>query len=264
MTICIAAICDKGKSIVLAADRCRWLSTAAIEAEVDEAKYHLLSDQLALMGAGTLQNVKEVMRLVNKMPSPDDTSIAESSDRFLRACHQARAKQIESLYLARHLGMSYDEFRAALTSPSPGSLVVEMYNKTLNYSYDMSLIVAGIDTDGAHLRLIDETSNTSATESSYIAIGSGGTLASISLAKRRQHSSAKLSETIYNVYEAKRNAEFARGVATTTDLSVIRKGRRAITLDNDAIAALAEIHVRLQPKPMSRQDKEAIAKAIKE
>ncbi len=88
MTVCIAAICENGKSIVMAADRFRWHPTANIEAEVDESKYRFLSDQMALMGSGNSHSVEAVLRRARTAVA--GLSAVDAAARILDACQAVR------------------------------------------------------------------------------------------------------------------------------------------------------------------------------
>jgi len=262
MTICIAAICENGKSIVLAADRIRWTPTASIEVELDEPKFRFLSKQLALMGSGASQSVEDVERRVRAMPVDIGKSIIETSAYFLNACHALRAHEIESRYSKRILGITHEEFRDAVKSSSPGSIIWDVYTKSLNFNLELCLILAGIDQEGAHLRTVDDSSDVSQSELGYASIGSGSVLADASLSRRGYRKSFALSEGLYCVYEAKKAAEMARGVGPTTDISAIRKGRRPLKLSPRVLESLASVYGRLKPKAMSKQDKSVITSAL--
>jgi 20S proteasome alpha/beta subunit len=258
MTVCIAAICEGGDAIVLASDRFRWHPTAAIEAELDDPKFYFLSDSLALMGSGSSSTIEDVLRHFRAMPSNLNLSTVEAAARFQDACQASRTRQIETLYSKRFLGLKFEDFKAVVASGNPGSIALDLYNKTLNYDFGSILIVAGIDQDGPHVHLVDDGADVSHTEIGYSAIGTGGVLACVALARRAHRKSASLPEAIYNVYEAKKTAEMAKGVGITTDISVIRRGQSKLDLATSAIDCLGNIYERMRLPVISEADIKAI------
>ena len=84
----------------------------------------------------------------------------------------------------------------------------------------------------------------------------------MSLVRRVQKKSATLPEAIYNVYEAKKATETARGVGSTTDISVIRKDKTRIDLDGRALDALEAAYKRLAPPSLSQSDIDVISNSL--
>jgi 20S proteasome alpha/beta subunit len=262
MTVCIAAICERGKAIVLAADRFRWHATASIEAELDEPKFHFMGESLAVMGSGSSATFEDVMRRFRSMPPQAGMTAVDAAAHFQDACQASRTKQMETLYSKRFLGLKFDEFKSVVVATNPGSIALDLYNKALNYDFGTIFIVAGIDSDGPHIHQVDDGADVSQTETGYTAIGTGGVLASVALARRSYRKSCALAEALYYVYEAKKTAELARGVGTTTDISVIRKGKKPLVVGKREFAALESTYDRLAPPTMSKRDVNAIVKAL--
>ncbi len=214
------------------------------------------------MGAGSSQTVESVMRRFRAMPVDNGLTAVEAADRFRTACQAFRNKEIESQFSQRLLGLSLDELRAVVGSAQPGSIAFDLYTKSMNWEFGTHLIVAGVDEDGAHIHLVDDRIDTSGGELGFHAIGSGATLAEVSLARRSQQKSTSLGEAIYNVYEAKKTAELARGVGITTDMGVIRKGQPKLEIGKATMTALEAAFDRLKPHAISADEIVAIAASL--
>ena len=262
MTVCIAAICESGAAIVLAADRFRWHPTASIETELDDPKFDFLTDQLALMSSGSTSVTDAVLRHFKRMPADSGLTVIEASERFVEACQAVRTKLVEDAYAKKLLGLKVADIRPLVAVANPGSIALDLYNRMVGHDFGTMFIVAGIDLEGAHVRTVDENASVMHSDFGYAAIGSGGTLATVSLVRRLHKKSATLPEALYNVYEAKKAAETARGVGSTTDISVIRKDKTRIDLDGRALDALEAAYKRLAPPSLSQSDIDAISNSL--
>jgi 20S proteasome alpha/beta subunit len=262
MTVCIAAICERGKAIVVASDRFRWHPTASIESELEDSKFYILADQLALLGAGSSSDVEDVLRHFRSIPGLSSLTVPEIADRFLQSCHACRIAHAEGLHSKRALGMGAKDLRDLVAVATPGSIAVELYNRMINHNFNTTLLVAGIDAEGAHVRGVDDSGNVSHSELGYAGLGTGGTLACVSLARRFYRKTCRLPEALYYVFEVKKTAELTRGVGTSTDISVIRKGKKPLTIGKREFAALESVYDRLAPPPMSKGDTSSIAKSL--
>jgi hypothetical protein len=97
---------------------------------------------------------------------------------------------------------------------------------TQQFNLIVDIIIAGIDTAGAHISIITHPGNLiSLDKLGYGAIGSGGIHATIHLSLRGQTNRKGFFDTLYDVYVAKRASESAPGVGQATDMAVIESGR---------------------------------------
>ncbi len=149
-----------------------------------------------------------------------------------------------------------------LPSINPGSIAFELYTRISNFNFETIFILSAIDHEGAHLHVVDDCLDISHTETAYTAIGSGGVLASVSIARRGHQKTCGLAETVYKVYEAKKTAELAKCVGNTTDLSIMRQGQTPVNVGADVIAILRATYDRLAPPSLSESDIQSIAAAV--
>ena len=99
MTICIAALCDKGERIIVSADRMITVGQI-IEFEHDVPKFVTLTDNCVVMTAGstTLQNdiIKEALSKIKALKKP---TFKQITDELKNAYISIRIKRAEETIL---------------------------------------------------------------------------------------------------------------------------------------------------------------------
>jgi hypothetical protein len=113
MTICIAAICDNGHGLVLAADR--EIGIGITSAEFPDGKFYPLFYDWHVGLAGTVTHAADVIdaaRTSRGAPRADmpSLSVHEVRDSVEDAYRTMRLRHAESLYLANR-GLTLKEFR---------------------------------------------------------------------------------------------------------------------------------------------------------
>ena len=102
MTICIAALCENGKKVILAADRMVTVGQI-IEFEHDVRKFKSLTDNSVIMNAGsaTIQDdiIKKAMPNIQKLKSPNFKQI---TDEIKKAYAEIRTRKAEEVHLKPH------------------------------------------------------------------------------------------------------------------------------------------------------------------
>ncbi len=93
------------------------------------------------------------------------------------------------------------------------------------YDYGLEVLVAGVDSDGAHIYKIDNPGTAECFDTiGYHAIGSGEPHAIYSLVDAGHTHAATLQQTMWSVFEAKKLAERAPGVGVAGDFAVVGQG----------------------------------------
>lgn len=137
------------------------------------------------------------------------------------------------VYVDHARGMLLDNF------PSRGA--VERFLDATKGRYDVALKPAQLPD-----RRLHPGQTRWADRPGYLAIGSGGMHASISLAMTQHSPLATLSQCLFNVYRAKRSAETAPGVGDATDMVVVNAtGPR--TLSQAALDELSRLYLASRP-----------------
>ena len=228
MTVCIAALCDRGRVCVVAADREVTIGFPLnIAFEHHERKIDALSDYCVAMSAGNALVAAETVALARRAIIAGGTrDIAIASEQFRDAymgLHLARAEQL----ILGPRGITLAEFKATGAQQIPQALYSQIDNLFWNFTLNTDFILAGVDEGGAHISWVHYHGVQGQgwlerfDKLGYQAIGSGGSHAAILLSLTGQHRDLDTAETVYNVYCAKVNAEVAPGVGDATDMAVI-------------------------------------------
>jgi 20S proteasome alpha/beta subunit len=226
MTVGIAAICDGGKAIVMAADRLITVGEAQLVTEIEHPKIQKLLPNVWLTITGPVQQYEFAMEHYKDSDwLVRGTSVHVIARRLRLACHRIRTRMVESRYTQAHLGMTYREFvRHCADSQVINTIVADVYNKATNHSFDLIMMIAGIDDRGPHLYLVNDLGVNSFKAMGFAAIGIGAASATVSLARDEKcYYSRSVAETMYRVYEAKRACEQTALVSKSTDMVVIRE-----------------------------------------
>jgi len=255
MTICIAAACQGGKTIVLAADR--EIAFGFTSAEFPGGKFITLFHDWAVGFAGNVTNANDVIGAADNLSAPGSTaatrklaklSLSDARGIMEKAYREARLKRAEGLHLANR-GMTLQEFRKTGSQTLPPTTYAEIDARIANLDYGTDLIVSGFP-EGEELGTVFTVTNPGITVEhtllGFWCVGSGAAAAQMSIFNRLYSRLCSVEEATYYVYEAKRAAENAAGVGPTTDLYLLRKGRHPVRVGENTMKKLGQIYQRLK------------------
>ncbi len=152
----------------------------------------------------------------------------------------ARRKKIEEVYFNPR-GLTLERYLAEGRSLIP-EVAMMLDEHLATYDYEVEVLVAGVDSDGAHIYGIYNPGTAECFDAlGHHAIGSGETHAAFTLIDGAHTHSASLQETMWAVYEAKKLAERAPGVGQAEDFAIIEQGA-ILYFGSDTVARLAELH----------------------
>jgi 20S proteasome alpha/beta subunit len=263
MTVCIAAICDKGKAVVMAADRGvthgNQLSSDGPDRKINEVAYHaaiaVANQPLGANFVGQF-DPKELSKL----------TVKEVANKICAALQALRIERIEIELLARHgkRWLNYASFEnECYLAREKTPILGELWQKVNDYDLKSRVIVAGVDNQGA---MIYKTTNEMQSpipqeQPGFVAIGSGEGLAMGKLMSRsRLIKECPVAEALYFVYEAKKMAELAPGVGKETDLLIIRDGVKWI--NKSAIQELDMVHSKMNQPNLDQVEIELINRCL--
>lgn len=249
MTVCIAAVCEDGKKIVVAADR---MFTAPppvnLEFETAEQKIESLAPSCVALVSGSSGYGTEVLletsRRLGGNLAPAIADVAQHAESAYKA---VRAKKADEAIIAPTLGQDFVSFQAkggtlpAYLQPQP-----QMYQQVVTllnqFNMNLEVIVAGIDTTQARIARITHPGTLAWLDKlGYDAIGSGGIHALTRLYLGAQTRHRGLLETLYSVYDAKKASEVAPGVGKETDVAIVESGR-VLQCSSEILDVLETIH----------------------
>jgi 20S proteasome alpha/beta subunit len=221
VTVCIAAICEEGSKVVVVSDK--MLTAGDLEFEHPGSKIIKLGASCVAMTAGSglrhIELMKGVKKEVEKLAAAEIEQIAEKVKEEYQA---VRLKRAEELYL-RPRGLKLQQYhRGELPSPD---ITMTLDHQIRSYDFDLDIIVAGVDREGAHIFAIYNPGTFECFDAiGYHAIGSGLRHATFNLIERGHSHTAKLCEAMWAVFEGKKKAERAPGVGKESDFAVVENG----------------------------------------
>lgn len=229
MTVCIAAVCESAKKIVIAADRMLTFPYPTnLEFETEEEKIETLAPSYIALVSGNSAYGTEILKNSRTQLAGATTPEADRVFNIVKSEYASvRMVKIDDTIISSSLGVDYAKFLGkGGTLPAYLQPQSQVYQQlcmfTQQFNLGVEIIVAGIDKSGAHIWVIIHPGTLiSLDKLGYGAIGSGGIHATIHLSLSAQTSRKKLFDTLYNVYMAKKASEAAPGVGQVTDMAIV-------------------------------------------
>ena len=156
MTVCIAAICDEGKYIVVAADR-MFTSPLNIEFETVEQKIERINDSCVALAAGATGSATEVLDNAREnISGTGHNEVPKIAENVKVAYSTIRNVKAEETHILPMFGQDFAIQRAnGMTLPVYLQTQQGMYNNAIalvsQFNLNLEILVAGIDEAGAHL-----------------------------------------------------------------------------------------------------------------
>lgn len=258
MTVCVAAMCDDRKAIVLAADK--MVGFGAIESEADIHKIvRLHKDWWVMMAANDISPAFDIIDAAKQRMSSRSMGVDAAIQAVVRAYQEKRLNQAEAIHLTPR-GWSLIEFNSVQSvNVIPSALRIELDFKIQAHHLSLTLLVAGFDRHGlGHIFSVDDYDHRASARRhdipGYHAIGSGSQGAMYMMAYREVSSSMPIRGMLYYVAEGKYFGELASGVGERTDLHIIRPGRSRLTITEKAVEdKLVKLCQRLEPKTLDKK-----------
>lgn len=223
MTVCIGALANRKKQIVLAADKMISLGfPMAYEYETDDVyKIYELTDKSVALIAGNAQFAYEIIDNVKKKLSIGTFASIKDIAELVRKEYQAFRLKIISQQVLEPRNMTIGDYYNKQNSLHPG-VVQEIEKRLTEDNIGVEIIIAGYDTDEAHLYsiynpgiMIDNNAV------GYVAIGIGAPHATYSLIDSEYNRNKTVEEVKELVKTAKKRSEKAPGVGTQTTIRVL-------------------------------------------
>ena len=214
MTSIIAAICDDGQK--------------------DGQKAIAVADRKVIRGReghekGSYKKIK-IRKLSNNSvfmwACGDMRPVNEIYDAVCRRLETAEHKTLK--HQATIIGEEYRKLRtedakASFEGRKPSSSR-EWNRHLIDYDFDISILLTGVDDDGAKIWVIEDNGDNKCKrrlEDPYRCIGDGEDYSELIFNKRNYNESFRLSDALFTAYRAKRESEIADSVGKHTDMAVI-------------------------------------------
>ena len=222
MTICIAALCEKGEKIIVAADRMVTVGQI-IEFEHDVPKFVNLTDNCVVMTAGstTLQNdiIKEASSKIKTLKKPNFKQITDELKNAYATLRIKRAE--ETILLPKNLNFQtfYQSQRIMLPE-----LVFQMTDAINKTNLGVEYILCGFDENGGHIHYIVDPGISECWDSvGFCSIGTGNLNSVSAFTAHNYAPNFPIEKSLYLVYLAKKEAQRAPGVGNDTDIAILTK-----------------------------------------
>lgn len=155
MTICISAMAENDY-VVVASDRMVTLSLPSTEFEQNISKTIKVADSCVSATAGNALayspvHLEALKQLQQDSKSPNTHRIAEL---IRKGYVKARNEKLEQDVLAK-MGMSLQSFYERNQKLSP-NIIANLSQAMAQYNYGLTILVAGVDSNGPHIFRIDD------------------------------------------------------------------------------------------------------------
>jgi 20S proteasome alpha/beta subunit len=234
MTVCAAVLFrwnygtraepNYGPAAVTMSDR--KITAGDVEYEPNQRKIAQLAPRAILMVAGDLAFHSEAILLAHKQIKGVATTAPENIALIYGQAVQAiKRRRAEDLYLAP-VGLNTDSFLAQQRDLSPG-FVDQLTHQMQRYREDdVEALLVASDGELLHLYSIDEHGTISClNDVGFGAIGIGAWHTKSRLMQWGFVNTVNLAPALAACYAAKKAAEVAPGVGTTTDITIVYKDR---------------------------------------
>lgn len=243
MTICIGAICNKGRAAIVASDRMVTSNFPAIEFEHTQKKIVPLTKYCLISTAGNaLKPIEIIPRLKTlvqeKLKTPNIEYIVENAGEIYQFI---RSKEAESNHLKPRT-ITSELFYTRGTQIFPHDIFAVIDSRFHQHDLGIILLIVGIDSKGAHVFTIRNPGIFDCYNSiGFHAIGSGALHSLQTFISCRYKVEYDLTEALNIVYAAKKAAEVAPGVGLESDIYVINENDY-YALDDKIISELERIY----------------------
>lgn len=226
MTVCVAALAARNRGIVCVADKA--LSYADyIQWDSDSSKIINLNPSGALvMVSGNEQAISRVMSHI--LAVKDQIGGRPRSDTIL-LCERQYAKAVEELIEAKLLRprlLTRRDYVSSLTAPGDNHIIRALADEVAKFEIDAELLICGFDGDREPfiLNLYSPGVVTDMTSTGFHAVGSGSEKAVSRLLFAEFKREHDIERALFEVFDAKANAEMAIGVGYEWDATVVLGG----------------------------------------
>jgi hypothetical protein len=259
MTICIAATCEEGQTLILCSDA--EIGVEFTTAELGRAKWGGLCKGWNAAIAGTVANAQEVILwAVKTAPSMPSNAMFDVRALLEKSYRKARLARAEGEFLASR-GWTLQELIDHGKTKLPESTYANLDARIALFDFGADLIAAGFGDDDSAASILTVKNPgvcMDHTRLGFWCVGSGATAAQMSLFGRNYSSEISLERAVYYVIEAKISSERAAGVGERTDMYVKRKGTETIGFSTDTVREMRAACSKIKPRDFGAKYQEKL------
>lgn len=225
MTLCIAAVCQRDRRIVIATD---WKAGTDEAAAENEDKLYWVTDSISVMIAGVISRAvelkdtyRQLFAWMNQQIPPVIATSDNISDMLKRGMANYRRKRADE-YTHNKLALSHKAFLEAVgKSQVPRSVAVETFAEIAKLELECELIITFFDRDkNAFAYKVNDCGIELC--NNFAAIGTGSTIAEATLYQRKQEARMRIATTVYNVFEAMELGSISPTVGAEHTINILR------------------------------------------
>ena len=223
MTVCISAICNSKKAVVLASDGMITSNMPPIQFETVTKKMIALSDTCIALTAGDALAYAELFdRAKLEISKENKNEINNIVDEIKKSYIFLRRRAIQERILNPR---AFDDFNSFYEKQQTllANVALTIQKQIDQFNYMLDILICGVSNGEAHIyAIINPGTSICYDNLGFSVIGIGYIHAINTLIARECHPQKNLEEVFLIVYEAKKRAESAPGVGSkVTDLSII-------------------------------------------
>lgn len=230
MTVCIAAIADKGSSLVLATDKMLTSVNSSVPYQYEQEDvnkiYHLTDNKIVLL-AGTIQHAFAILENTKKKVGANTTKkLNEVVVELKKQYDEYRNCWLEEGIL-KPRGLTLQEYYQNHAKYQP-TFTQGIDQQIATSKFDVEFIVVGYEDNNWHVFLLQSNLHPQLkTTEGYTTIGTGGPHATYSMLDLEYSKSKSLSDVRAIVERAKNKAEKSPGVGKGLNLESYNKETKA-------------------------------------
>jgi 20S proteasome alpha/beta subunit len=261
VTVGIGAICEDGKSAVVAADKMvTFGSPMNLQTEPPALKKIIeLTERVLLVFSGNTADGEEIISATRPLLTDEiKSSVGRIAEVVKESYARHKQRRAEETVLKPLLGADFSKFQTLVAQSPASQILTQVLGALMQHNLNTDVLVAGMDDSGAHVFAVTHPGQLMPLATTgFGAVGSGGVHAGVRMSLAQHTKATSLVETVYNVYEAKRASEVAPGVGKLTDMAIIKNGKIYFCGD-ELLEALKTTH---KEKPaLSGEDMEKLRK----
>ena len=255
MTVCIAAICEDKRFVVVASDRMLTTSYPPIKFDHTESKiFPVNSNCLALFAGEGLKAPELILKIrASLVTNPSVKGVINTTKELYQSSRIEEAEE----FLLRPRNIDKDDFYRRGINIYPPDLFNQIDRQFLGHDYGLELLIAGCDDSGAHIYSVRNPGVSDCFDLlGFTAIGVGYLHAMQVFIAHSYKNSFNTVEALNIVFAAKKAAEVAPGVGHKTDVALISENGFEF-LDSTTLDELCRIYDETKPSPVEEIKKKS-------
>jgi hypothetical protein len=228
MAVCVSALAAQSRAVVCIADK----SVAygdKIQWDSDSSKMFQLEPSGALvMFAGGERDITEVVSRIIAVQDEIGTDKAKTRNTLQKESKESQDFLIERLFLSPNQ-LTRQEYVAAISGPEINPHIKSIAEQIGNFEMDCSLLICGAENGMPFILSLDEKGIvTDLTSAGSGAIGAGWEYATARLLFSEHERSHNIERVLYDVFDAKVNAELTPYVGYEWDAWIVLPGKLGV------------------------------------